>query len=87
MTRDTFKMIHSELIQQVQCIEHDLKVMYAGGFLLRLWSCVAFFFIDFNVRLFSHVSWLVLFTCKNSINIFCPRRGGLCRQVDPCAGI
>lgn len=30
MTRDTFKMIHSELIQQVQCIEHDLKVMYAA---------------------------------------------------------
>lgn len=36
MTRDTFKMIHSELILQVQCIEHDLKVIYAamkkGGF-------------------------------------------------------
>lgn len=30
MTRDTFKIIHSELIQQVQCIEHDLKVMYAA---------------------------------------------------------
>ena len=30
MTRDTFKMIHSELIQQVQCIEHDLKVLYAA---------------------------------------------------------
>ena len=29
MTRDTFKIIHSELIQQVQCIEYDLKVMYA----------------------------------------------------------
>ncbi len=30
MTRDTFKMIHSELIQQVQCIEHDLKLIYAA---------------------------------------------------------
>lgn len=30
MTRDTFKMIHSELIQQVQCIEHDLKIIYAA---------------------------------------------------------
>lgn len=30
MTRDTFKLIHSELIQQVQCIEHDLKIMYAA---------------------------------------------------------
>lgn len=30
MRRDTFKMIHSELIQQVQCIEHNLKVMYAA---------------------------------------------------------
>lgn len=30
MTRDTFKMIHSELIQQVQCIENDLRVIYAA---------------------------------------------------------
>ena len=30
MTRDTFKIIHSELIQQVQCIEYDLKVIYAA---------------------------------------------------------
>lgn len=30
MTRDLFKMIHSELIMQVQCIENDLKVMYAA---------------------------------------------------------
>lgn len=30
MTRDKFKMIHSELIQQVQCIENDLKVIYAA---------------------------------------------------------
>lgn len=30
MTRDTFKMIHSELIQQVQCIEYNLKVIYAA---------------------------------------------------------
>ena len=30
MNRDTFKMIHSELIQQVQCIEHNLRVMYAA---------------------------------------------------------
>lgn len=30
MTRDKFKMIHSELIQQVQCIENNLKVIYAA---------------------------------------------------------
>lgn len=30
MTRDTFKIIHSELIQQVQCIEHDLRLIYAA---------------------------------------------------------
>lgn len=30
MTRDTFKMIHSKLIQQVQCIENDLRVIYAA---------------------------------------------------------
>jgi len=30
MTRDKFKLIHSELIMQVQCIEHDLKLIYSG---------------------------------------------------------
>ncbi len=30
MTRDKFKLIHSELIMQVQCIENDLKLIYAG---------------------------------------------------------
>ena len=30
MTRDKFKLIHSELIMQVQCIENDLKMIYAG---------------------------------------------------------
>lgn len=30
MTRDTFKIIHSELIQQVQGIEYDLKIIYAA---------------------------------------------------------
>ena len=30
MDRDTFKMIHSELIQQVQCIEYNLKTIYAA---------------------------------------------------------
>lgn len=30
MTREKFKMIHSELIMEVQCIENDLKVMYAA---------------------------------------------------------
>lgn len=29
MNRDTFKMIHSELIQQVQCIEFNLRRIYA----------------------------------------------------------
>lgn len=30
MDRDTFKLIHSELIQQVQCIENNLKIIYAA---------------------------------------------------------
>ena len=30
MTKDKFKLIHSELIMQVQCIVHDLKLIYAG---------------------------------------------------------
>ncbi len=30
MTRDTFKLIHSELIQQVQGIEYDLKLIYSA---------------------------------------------------------
>ena len=30
MIRDKFKLIHSELIMQVQCIEKDLKLIYAG---------------------------------------------------------
>ena len=30
MTRDKFKLIHSELIMQVQCIESDLKLIYAS---------------------------------------------------------
>ena len=30
MTKDKFKLIHSELIMQVQCIELDLKLIYAG---------------------------------------------------------
>lgn len=30
MTRDQFKLIHSELIQQVQCIEYNLRVIYAA---------------------------------------------------------
>ena len=30
MNRDTFKMIHSELIQQVQCTEFNLKRIYAA---------------------------------------------------------
>lgn len=29
MNKDTFKMIHSDLIQQVQCIEFDLRRIYA----------------------------------------------------------
>lgn len=28
--RDLFKLIHSELIQQVQCIESNLKIIYAA---------------------------------------------------------
>lgn len=30
MTREKFKLIHSELIMQVQLIENDLKLIYAG---------------------------------------------------------
>ena len=30
MTRDKFKIIHSDLIMQVQCIENDLKLIYAS---------------------------------------------------------
>ena len=30
MTRDEFKIIHSELIQQVQCVESNLKIIYAA---------------------------------------------------------
>ena len=30
MDRDTFKLIHSELIQQVQCIEFNLRRTYAA---------------------------------------------------------
>lgn len=30
MTLDMFKLIHSELIQQVQCVEYNLKVIYAA---------------------------------------------------------
>ena len=30
MTRNEFKLIHSELIQQVQGIEYDLKLIYAA---------------------------------------------------------
>lgn len=30
MDRDTFKMIHSELIQQVQCIENNFRLIYAA---------------------------------------------------------
>lgn len=30
MNRDTFKLIHSELIQQVQCVENNLKIIYAA---------------------------------------------------------
>lgn len=30
MTRERFKLIHSELIQQVQCVEYNLKVIYAA---------------------------------------------------------
>ena len=30
MTRDKFKLIHSELIMQVQFIENDLRLIYAA---------------------------------------------------------
>lgn len=30
LDRDKFKLIHSELIMQVQCIEYDLKLIYAS---------------------------------------------------------
>lgn len=30
MTLDKFKLIHSELIMQVQCIENDLRLIYAA---------------------------------------------------------
>ncbi len=30
MKKDMFRIIHSELIQQVQCIEYDLKIIYAA---------------------------------------------------------
>ncbi len=30
MTRDKFKLIHSDLIMQVQCIENDLRIIYAA---------------------------------------------------------
>ena len=30
MTRDKFKLIHSELIMQVQLIENDLRLIYAS---------------------------------------------------------
>lgn len=30
MDRDRFKLIHSELIQQVQCVENNLKIIYAA---------------------------------------------------------
>lgn len=30
MDRDTFKLIHSEVIQQVQCIEFNLRRTYAA---------------------------------------------------------
>ena len=68
MSRDLFKIIHSELIQQVQTIEHNLKVIYAdvqlGNFsdnyesiLLLLFVC---FFRDF----------LSSFLYKFNLNIF-----------------
>lgn len=28
MDRNQFKLIHSELIQQVQCVESNLKIIY-----------------------------------------------------------
>ena len=30
MDRNRFKLIHSELIQQVQCVENNLKIIYAA---------------------------------------------------------
>lgn len=30
MTRDKFKLFHSDLIMQVQCIENDLRIIYAA---------------------------------------------------------
>lgn len=30
LTRDKFKLIHSELIMQVQLIENDLRLIYAA---------------------------------------------------------
>ena len=30
MDRDKFKLIHSELIQQVQCVETNLRIIYAA---------------------------------------------------------
>ncbi len=30
MNRDLFKIIHSELIQEVQCVENNLKIIYAA---------------------------------------------------------
>ena len=30
MDRNQFKLIHSELIQQVQCVESNLKIIYAA---------------------------------------------------------
>ncbi len=30
MDRNQFKLIHSELIQQVQCVENNLKIIYAA---------------------------------------------------------
>jgi len=30
MDRNHFKLIHSELIQQVQCVENNLKIIYAA---------------------------------------------------------
>ena len=42
MDRNQFKLIHSELIQQVQCIERNLKIIYAamhkGNFISNLKS-------------------------------------------------
>ena len=30
MTENEFKLVHSDLIQQVQCIENDLRIIYAA---------------------------------------------------------